>query len=372
METEQTTATTEEKVVTETVVTDEKVNPEKVAAETDVNAKPSGENASPAGETSEGEDGIEWNQKPATTAAAPSTETDTRPDAEQAAFWKSEFERVSAELNAIKPNVEDSLVKAWSEYKQSEDEPTIAGFLKHVGAVTTTEVDHLKGEDLMKAYHASRAKSKGISDAELEEVISEEMIDYQNAGRLGKLELEEKARQHFSSGKKKSVEDLESEFKTKREAAQNEDKQWRAIQRENLFDFLNRCVAKGKFNDHVADKKWRDQILYVADNSAAVFNPLFVQYTLPDEKGEVHLFTPSVVDFIDTAYFREENKQRVKKTVDKAKVENIEEKAVVAHNQKIVSEIVSTSDAQKDLAYYDAWFQTKGKRHPKDPRVKQE
>jgi hypothetical protein len=319
------------------------------------------------------DDNIEWNQAAPTavsTSNVESAQSDVSELKAQLEASISEIARLKAEIDQVGSIKEDPLVRAWFEYRQADESPTVAGFLQDVGAVSFSKADSLKGEDLMREYVTELAKNSGISAEDLSDAVEEELAGYYNATRLGRVEFERKAKEFFTSGKKNTIEGLENELKEKNKKDQESQLSWIKLQRDNLVDYLNKVVDKGKYNGRKVDSKWREEILKIADTSNDVFNPNFVSYTTKDEKGVAHLYTPSVVDFIDSAKNREELRGIGKRKVDTAKGSNLEEKAITAHNTQISAEKGALTIAESDLSYYDAWQKANGKMHKQDPRNK--
>jgi hypothetical protein len=93
------------------------------------------------------------------------------------------------------------------------------------------------------------------------------------------------------------------------------------------------------------------------ERSGDIFNPDFVRYTAPDKNGVSDLFVEDVVRFIDTAVNREELFKLSKKTLGKARAENLEEKAVQAHNTGIVREVAKGKSLSEDDAAYERAMQ---------------
>lgn len=317
------------------------------------------------------DDSIEWEQT-APKASLPNSEST---DAEGNDNSKAELEALRQENATLKSELanltmikSDPLVKAYGEYLQATDSPTLKDFLGKVGAISTSPVEGLVGEELVKKHFTELARSKGFSGEELEDVVEEKLDVYRGALRLDKKEFEEKANLYFTSGKSTSIEDLENEFKTVKETKNAEVKQWVDSQFANCVDFVNRVVSKGKYNGRAVDRKWGDAIIETLRKSSDVFNPEFVQFTEPNKEGISDLYTPSVIDFIDTAKFRNELRANSKKKADSIKVEVLEEKAAVAHNTNVQTE--KTMQSGKHDPFWENWEKAHGKRHGEDPRPK--
>jgi len=196
-----------------------------------------------------------------------------------------------------------------------------------------------------------------------------EMQSYQNATMLGKRNLEKQAKESLSPNKSgKKVEDLENDFRQVRENKQKEINQWLSVNTNNVNDFLNKVLQKGKYNGRTVDTKWAEKIKSVMSKSSDVFLADFVRYTEPDKNGVSHLYAPDVVDYLDFALNREQFKKSSKRRVDNANASTLEEKAKVAHQTAIDTEKVAEKSKESDIKWFMAYESQKGKRHPKDPR----
>lgn len=352
-----------------TATTVEEVKPEEVKDE-----KQEGVN-----ETLEDDsDEIEWTQTPKVKTDSTTSDTDPKvsPSADLEALrtenqtLTQKVQSLEAQVNSL---VNDPLIKAYNEYLGSTDEPKPSEFLSRVGVVVNDPYSTLQGEELVKQFYTKKAQSLGLSGDDLEEAIQEELDTYSTATKIRKKELEAEAKSALSGDKKAgSIEDLEKEFSESRKKQTEKDVQYITKNREMFVDYVNKVLEKGKWNGRPIDIKWKEKIIQAADNSFDIFNPMFVSYAEPDANGESYLFAPDVLDFLDYAVNRQELKSISKKKVDSAKVENLEEKAIAAHQTVIEGEKAAVKSKEKDLDWYEAYEQFNGVRHRDDPRGKKE
>lgn len=333
------------------------------------------------GQTQEGveaeleDDEIEWTQTPKVkTETTPQSEADPKiaPSADLEAL-KSENQTLTAKVQALEAQVNslvnDPLIKAYNEYLGSTDAPKPSEFLSRVGVVVNDPYANLQGEELVKEFYVNKAKSLGLTGDDLEEAVQEELDTYQTSTKIRKKELEAQAKTALSGEKKSgSIEDLEKEFSESRKKQTEKDIAYFSKNREIVVDYINKVLEKGKWNGRPVDASWKERIMNAADHSYDIFNPMFVSFAEPDKDGESYLFAPDVLDFLDYAVHRQELKSISKKKVDSAKVENLEEKAIAAHQTVIEGEKAAAKSKDKDLAWYEAFEQFNGVRHRDDPR----
>jgi len=313
------------------------------------------------------DDEIEWSQSaPKAEQTSDETKSEDLSGKENADELKAEVERLRAE-NAMLMG--DPLVKAYSEYLRSSDAPKVSEFLSQVGAIAYDPTQGLTGEELVRKRYEMEAQAAGLSGDDLNYAVEEEMQSYQNATMLGKRNLEKQAKESLSPNKSgKKVEDLENDFRQVRENKQKEINQWLSVNTNNVNDFLNKVLQKGKYNGRTVDTKWAEKIKSVMSKSSDVFLADFVRYTEPDKNGVSHLYAPDVVDYLDFALNREQFKKSSKRRVDNANASTLEEKAKVAHQTAIDTEKVAEKSKESDIKWFMAYESQKGKRHPKDPR----
>jgi len=315
----------------------------------------------------EDDEEIEWSQ------SAPKVEQTTDDSKSVELQGKENVDELKAEVDRLRAEnamlMGDPLVKAYSEYLKSSDQPKVSEFLTQVGAIAYDPTQGLQGEDLVRKRYEMDAKAAGLSGDDLTYAVEEEMQTYQNATTLGKRNLERQAKEALSPNKSgKKVEDLESEFRQVRENKQKDINQWLSHNTNNVYDFLNKVLQKGKYNGRTVDTKWAENIKTVLSKSSDVFLADFVRYTEPDEKGVSYLYAPDVVDYLDFALNREQFKKSSKRRVDNANASTLEEKAKVAHQTAIDTEKVAEKSKESDIKWFIAYESQKGKRHPKDPR----
>lgn len=319
-------------------------------------------------------DEIEWHQTPKVKTESLKSEADPKitPTADLENL-KSENQALTAKVQSLESQLaslmSDPLMKAYNEYLSSTDEPKPSEFLNRVGVVVNDPYAALQGTDLVKEFYTKKAQSLGLTGDDLEEAVQEELDTYETSTKIRKKELEAQAKAALTGEKKAaSIEDLEKEFVESRKKQTEQDVKYLQRNRELINDFLNKAVEKGKFNGRAVDSKWKETILKGLENSFDVFNPTFVSYTEPDKDGISYLHAPDVVDFIDYAIFRSQLKSESKKKVDSAKVENLEEKAIAAHQAAIEGEKAAVKSNEKDINWFEAYETFNGVRHRDDPR----
>jgi hypothetical protein len=327
----------------------------------------------------EDDDNIEWSQAPK--AKAPIVDDETNPKiAPEAALEtvKSEKQALEARVQQLESQISmllsDPLVKSYHEYLGSTDTPKPSEFLSRVGAVVHDPYANLQGDELVKKYYESKAKSLGLSGEELEEAVEEELSEYQSSSILRKKELEAEAKQKLSGEKKAgSLEELENEFQQSRKKQTEEDIAYLKANNELIVDFLNKVVERGTFNGRPIDSKWKSRILKGLENSYDVFNPDFVRYTEPDKDGKSYLYAPDVVEMMDFVLHKEEIKKSTKRKVDSANADTLEDKAKAAHELEIQTEKIKTKASEGDMSWFDHYknnVSKDGSMHPNDPRRK--
>jgi hypothetical protein len=324
-------------------------------------------NAEVQAENQDDDDEIEWSQ------SAPKAEQTLDENKSTEQLGLENVEELKKQVESLKTEnarlMADPLVKAYSEYLRSSDAPKVSEFLSQVGAISYDPTQGLQGEDLVRKRYEMDAQAAGLSGDDLNYAVEEEMQTYQNATMLGKRNLEKQAKEILtpkSAGK--TVEDLESEFRQSRENKEKSINEWLTYNTNNVFDFLNKAVQKGKYNGRSVDSKWAERIKTVLAKSSDVFLSDFVRYTEPDKNGVSHLYAPDVVDYLDFALNREQFKKSAKRRVDSANASSLEEKAKSAHQTAIDTEKVAEKSKESDLKWFISYESQKGKRHPKDPR----
>jgi hypothetical protein len=324
-------------------------------------------NAEVQAENQDDDDEIEWSQ------SAPKAEQTLDENKSTEQLGLENVEELKKQVESLKTEnarlMADPLVKAYSEYLRSSDEPKVSEFLSQVGAISYDPTQGLQGEDLVRKRYEMDAQAAGLSGDDLNYAVEEEMQTYQNATMLGKRNLEKQAKEILTpKGAGKTVEDLESEFRQSRENKEKSINEWLTYNTNNVFDFLNKAVQKGKYNGRSVDSKWAERIKTVLAKSSDVFLSDFVRYTEPDKNGVSHLYAPDVVDYLDFALNREQFKKSAKRRVDSANASSLEEKAKSAHQTAIDTEKVAEKSKESDLKWFISYESQKGKRHPKDPR----
>ena len=321
----------------------------------------------------EDDEEVEWSQS-APKAETPNT-LDDSPNAETTGLKErvKELEQenglMKAELQNLATIKDDPIVKAYSAYLSSTDKPSVNGFLSQVGAISTSPADGLTGETLIKKQYEDIASKAGLTGEDLDDAVEEELDTYRNATRLKKVSLENDAKSHFKGSGSKTIEGLEEEFKANANKMDDNMKAWLNRQGTMAHDLVNKIVAKGKYNGRPVDSKWGEQMKMLMSKSNDMTNPAFVRYVASDE-GYEDLYAPDVIEFLDFSANREAYKKTTKKQVDSAKVENLSEKAEVAHNDSIAAEKAMAKKNEGDLSWFIAHEADKGKRHPQDPRGK--
>ncbi len=282
--------------------------------------------------------------------------------------------QLKGELAQVEAILDSPIVKAWGSYIQANESPTVTGFLHEVGAVSVDRTHGKSGEELVRIYAEDLAKSSGLNGEDLELAIDEELAEWRHMTTLKRVSYEKSIKEHFTGGKKRTIEELDAEFqekaKSRFEEGQAESIKWLKRQSELLTDALNKVVVKGKFNGRAVTSEWKDSLLAKAMKSNDILNSEFVRYTKPDAKGNSDLFIPDVIDYLDSALNRNEIREASKKRNQRTKVESLEEAAVVAHNTKLSSERQNLTSSQSDFIYWDSWSKANGgKKHPKDTRA---
>lgn len=321
-------------------------------------------------ETDEDDDEIEWSQSAPKAEQTKDEKSEASPEKETSVQLQ-ELQKRNEFLEAEnKRLMADPLVNAYSAYLQSSDEPNLSEFLSQVGAISYDPTQGLSGDELVRKRYEKEAQAAGLSGDDLNYAVEEEMQTYENATTLGKRNLERQAKEFLSAKttSAKTVEQLQEEFIEKTKKRNESDIKWLESNYKMSVDFINKAVAKGKYNGRTVDSKWGEKIKAALGKSNDIFLADFVRYTDPDKEGVRNLFVPDVVDYLDFALHREDFKKLTKKRVDKANAESLEEKAKAAHQTAIETEKATSKSKDSDIGWYIAFESYNGKRHPKDPR----
>ncbi len=276
---------------------------------------------------------------------------------------KAQLSEATATINSLQGQLSsfeslssDPLVKLWNEYRTVEgDSHSIGGFFKKVGAVST--VDGQDDETLVRMHFEKQANELGLEGDEFTQAVEDEVYSWANEpSMLKKKSLVISAKKALAGNASSSLEAIEADYRTKREAQQREQTEWLNRQKANIHSGVDNMIGK-RFNGRVVTTEWANKVKSAVERSGDIFNPDFVRYTAPDKNGVSDLLVEDVVRFIDTAVNREELFKLSKKTLGKARAENLEEKAVQAHNTGIVREVSKGKALSEDDAAYERAMQ---------------
>jgi hypothetical protein len=255
----------------------------------------------------------------------------------------SELNARIAQLDSLST---DPLVDAWGAYKSTAgDEADVSVFLNSIGV--SRKADGLSDDETMRAYYESVALSTGISTDELEDAVEESFSEWAVKSRIEKAKSVKEAKEALLNGNKSELQSISAKHKATIEARKKEFKDYSERQMSNLKSVVSTAVSKGSFNGRKITSEWGDKILAKAMVSYDLLNPEFVDF---DTEGNINV--KDALYFLDEAVFKNELRDVRKKRVNNASVENIEQRAIVAHNTRIDSELKrGKTETEEDAAF---------------------
>ena len=263
---------------------------------------------------------------------------------------------LQAQVASFESLTADPLVKLWNEYRISEgDNHSVGGFFKKVGVVSS--VDGQDDESLVRSHFEKQALELGLEGDEFIQAVEEEVYSWMNEpSTLKRKSLVSSAKKALSGNANAKLETIEQEYKLKRDEQQRQQMEWLNRQRKNIHTGIEKIIGK-RFNGRVVNTEWAEKMKATIEKSGDIFNPDFVRYTTPDANGVSDLYVEDVVRFVDTAIHRDELLNISKKTIGKARAENLEAKAVQAHNTGIAKEVRSGKTITEEDAAYERAMQ---------------
>jgi hypothetical protein len=314
--------------------------------------------STPAADDSTYDDDVDFGQVPSTG----NDKSTSSPDAALEAL-KAQLNEATTTITALQAQVAsfeslagDPLVKLWNEYRMAEgDSHSVGGFFKKVGAVSP--VDGQDDEALVRMHFERQASELGLQGDEFAQAVEEEVYSWVNEpSTLKRKSLVSSAKKALSGNANASLEAIEKDYKTKRDTEQRMQMEWLDRQRTKIHAGIENVIGK-RFNGRIVNSEWATKVKSAIERSGDIFNPDFVRYTAPDANGVSDLLVEDVVRFIDTAIHREELFNLSKKTIGRARAENLEAKAVQAHNTSIAREVQSGKTITEEDAAYERAMQ---------------
>lgn len=360
------TATLEKEVITEEVETTEVI--EKPISDEKEKANDEEETDEVITDNQDDDDEINWKQPPPTEGKTESPSAEPKSEESNKDALIKQLEQENAKIKSeLQTYQQDPLLKAYGSYLNDAENPSVKEFLSQVGAVVTNPYEGLQGESLMRKHYERLATEEGLSGEDLEDAVEEELSMYLGASKLQKSSLEKSAKEYLKGGAKGgSIEELEAQWKQSNENKKAVFKQWGERQTTMAHDLINAYVNRGKYNGREVDSKWGERMKYLLSKSYDATNPEFVRTM----EGSEDLDIQNLIEYLDFAGNRDAYKKSTKKQVDAAKSENIEEKAIVAHNAQVNAEKASLKAGEQDISWFLFHEKQYGKRHPQDPRGK--
>jgi hypothetical protein len=282
----------------------------------------------------------EWRKSTGKPAAEPKLDETSQ---KELLGLREEVVTLRAEVEKYKKITESPLMKAYQAHVELNGNENPKEFLKHVGAIN--EISALTPDQKLDLYFRKKAKSLGVAEEKMQDVVEREIAKLENFSELDVLELVKKAEAELTEGTTTSIEQLTQEYEQKASKIKSEMIEWSKKNFDEVQSLMDTFAKKGRFQDRdIEPTKWKAKILKFLGDSQILLDPSTGFY---DTNGDID--APEVIKFLDWNVNREEIQAHYKKLVNKSLNKNLEEKSAEAHKIAISNELATNPDVDKEI-----------------------
>lgn len=305
----------------------------------------------------ESESEIEWGQKPAQAPAPQGSEGGGEGASDEVAVLKAQVESLTKENEGLRTEIEgyksleqmmnDPIVASYREFLRSTPDGDPVKYLKELSMIVVPSEQ--SDDEIAESFFRKEAESLFDNPQEVEDAVAEKMAELDQMAKLDRKKEMNKIKSEMGLNRSKTIQEWQQDLSKKANGVIKEQALYAKRQFENFQSYFSQALEKGaKINGVKVSQQDIAQMMQFVSDSPLMMDPNFIVLAAPDENGIQDFYVPDVVKKIHGALFIDKINQTYRTEKDKARAENLTERAKNAEEARKAAELKGLTG--KDLA----------------------